>query len=170
MNLMKELPRIAARVLGNTRTVHPDMKFKFELIAEAYGTAAICDDFAEWCRELVSTEQIHDRPKYPVSEYLKIIDSRLGFAPVETHVDIKDPTVAAIVSLAYELTNILPSATAVAKVLADYPVQEVTEALKEFTEGLTERDVRGGMRSFWAEGGAGAIILARRRRASGAGK
>jgi len=158
MNLMKELPRIAARVLGNTKTVHPDMKFKFQLIAEAYGTGAICDDFEEWCRSLSG-----EKPTYPVSEYLKVIDSRLGSAPTE--VDAKDPNVAALVSLTYELTEVLPSARSVAKVLSDYPVEEVTAALRKFVDALTEKEIRGGVRSFWAEGGAGAIILSERRKA-----
>src|ERR1700676_814958 len=135
MNLMKVLPKIAARVLHSHRTLRSDMKFKMELIAEAYGAAHVARDFEEWC---VSISGVLDNiPKYPLYDYLKVIDTRLGSAPEELRPDTTAPEVAELVSLTYELTNILPTAKAVASLLLDYPTAEITEALREYTEGLT---------------------------------
>ena len=160
MNLMKELPKIAARVLHNTRGVYPEMKGRIALLAEAYGTAAVARDFEEWCQS--STEH----PRYPISEYMKIVDSRLGSASEETQLDLKNPQVGELVSMTYELTSVLPSAKSVAELLAAYPIEEIKSALVEFSEGLTERELKTSMRNFYANGGAGAsaVILARRRR------
>jgi hypothetical protein len=159
MKLMKELPKIAARILKNTRTAHPDMKARFELLEEAYGPAAVARDFEAWCENQVLEGS---SPRYPISEYMRVVDTRLGNAPAQ--VEIQNPDVAALVSLSYELTSILPSATAVAKLLAVYPKDEVRAALVEFVETLEEKNVRGGMHLFYKDGGADAIILARRRR------
>jgi hypothetical protein len=161
MKLMKELPKIAARLLKNTRGAHPDLKSRLELLEEAYGAAAVARDFEDWCREVGIR---NENPRYPFSEYMKVVDSRLGNAVAEIKPDIKEPQVAELVSLTYEMTTILPSATSVAKLLALYPLAEVKDALAEFVESLEEKNVRGGMYLFYNEGGADAIILARRRR------
>lgn len=160
-NLMKDLAKIAASELRVTRCIPRHLKFKFELMGDAYGEADIRDDFRNWCRDHVG-EQV----KYPIFDYLKVIDSRLGSAPVEDAANIADPHVQELISLAYELTNLLPAKKAVAEVLLAYPFDEVKAALTEYTENLTEKDVKGGMRAFWSEGSAGAVILARRRRAN----
>ena len=162
MNLMKELPKVAARILKNTRSAHPDMKSRFALLSEAYGSAAVVTDFEEWCEDN-KTAQI----PYPISAYMKVVDSRLGSAPKESSLNIKDPQVAELVSMTYELTSVLPSAISVAELLAVYPLDEVKAALTEFAEGLTERELKTSMRMFYANGGSGAIavITARRRQA-----
>ena len=159
MALMRSLPRIAAQELHNTHCGLRNLKFKLELIAEAYGTAAVEQDFREWCKSLDGT-----KVKYPIFEYMKVIDSRLGSAPEEQRVNLMDPAVGALKSLAYELTGILPAGTAVATVLLRYSAEEITEALREYTEDLPGKDAKSDMKAFWSEGGAEAIILARRRR------
>ena len=163
MNLMKELPKIAARVLHNTRGVYPEMKLRIGLLAEAYGTVAVARDFEEWCMGL---DPGFPTPRYPISEYLKVVDSRLGSASEESQLDLKNPQVGELVSMTYELTSVLPSAKSVAELLAAYPIEEIKSALVEFSEGLTERELKTSMRNFYANGGAGAaaIISARRRR------
>jgi len=162
MNLMKDLPKIAARVLHNTRSVHSEMKSKLQLIGIAYGDSAVARDFEKWCEEHTS-----DHFQYPISEYLKVIDSRLGGVPEEKRADLKDPAVAELVSYSYELTSVLPSISAVAELLVKYPADEIKAALHEFADSLTENEVKGSMRAFYSNGGTGAeaIILARRRRA-----
>jgi hypothetical protein len=164
MNLLKEMPMVAARELKITRGSNPEwLKGRIALVAEAYGTAAVLADFTNWCRERAAgTEPV----KYPVSEYLKAVDSRLGSADEEQKLDIKSPDVAELTSMTYELTGTLPSATSVAELLTFYPAQEVKAALVEFTEGLTERELKSSMKNFYSNSGAGAaaIILARRRR------
>jgi hypothetical protein len=167
MNLMKELPKIAARVLHNTRGSNPEwVKTRLELLAEAYGTAAVATDFEEWC---ASFEPGEPRPHYPISDYMKVVDVRLGTASEEQTLDLQDPLVKELMSMTYELTSVLPSAKSVAELLAAFPVEEIKGALVEFAEGLTERELKTSMKAFYANGGAGAsaIILARRRRDNG---
>jgi hypothetical protein len=161
MNLIKQLPRIAARVLHNTHTLRPDMKFKLELLSDAYGEAAVLDDFEAWCGEHQG-----DHFKYPIFEYLKVIDSRLGGAAEEKRADLKDPRVIEMVQFSYEQTGVLPKTTSVAELVLNYPLDEIKAALVEYTENLTEKEFSAASGSFYANGGIGAvsIILARRRR------
>jgi hypothetical protein len=161
MQLIKALPKISARILHNTRCAPPNLKFKFELIAEAYGKAAVLADYEAWCHEHVS-----DNFPWPITEYMKVIDSRLGSAPEETKTDMDNPQIAELTSLSYELTGVLPAKRAVAELLMTYPFDEIKEALSEYTDNLSERETKGSMRAFYSDGGAGAIILARRRRSA----
>jgi hypothetical protein len=161
MSLIKSLPRIAAQELHNTHCGLRNLKFKLELISEAYGTAAVEQDFRAWCRGVEPGTRI----KYPIFEYMKVIDSRLGSAPVEERANLEDPLIVEIQSLAYELTGMLPANKAVATVLLKYPAPEIKEALTEYTDDMPGKDAKTDMRAFWSEGGAEAIILARRRRA-----
>lgn len=161
MSLQKSLPRIAARVLHNTHVGLSRMKEKFELIEEAYGRAAVEADFEKWCHE------IQDRnPKYPLTEYVKVVDSRLGPEFEEKRADLKDPHIAEISAVAYELTGVLPSVRSVANLLSTCEQEEILGALREFAATLDEKDTKSGVRTFFAEGGAAAVILARRRRAN----
>jgi hypothetical protein len=161
MSLIKSLPRIAAQELHNTHCGLRNLKFKLELISEAYGAAAVEKDFREWCRGL----DPGTRMKYPIFYYMKVIDSRLGSAPEEQRADLENPAIVGLQSLAYELTGMLPAKIAIANVLMKYPVDEVKAAIVEYTDDLPEKDVKADMRAFWSEGGAEAVILARRRRA-----
>jgi hypothetical protein len=162
MSLQKSLPRIAARVLHNTHVGLSRMKEKFELIEEAYGRAAVEADFTLWCQEQMAAS---NNPKYPLTEYVKVVDSRLGPEFAEKRPDTKDPQVSEISAVAYELTGVLPSVRSVATLLASCPAEEIIAALREFAKTLDEKDTKSGVRTFFAEGGAAAVILARRRRA-----
>jgi hypothetical protein len=159
MSLQKSLPRIAARVLHNTHVGLSRMKEKFELIEEAYGRAAVEADFEKWCREVQD-----NNPRYPLTEYVKVVDARLGPEFVEKRADTKDPHVAEISAVAYELTGVLPSVRSVAVLLSSCDSEEIIGALREFASTLDEKDTKSGVRTFFAEGGAAAVILARRRR------
>src|SRR5579863_194894 len=120
MSLQKSLPRIAARVLHNTHVGLSRMKEKFELIEEAYGRAAVEADFEKWCRE------IQDRnPKYPLTEYVKVVDARLGPEFEEKRADLKDPHIAEISAVAYELTGVLPAVRSVANLLSTCDTEEI---------------------------------------------
>ena len=161
MSLQKSLPRIAARVLHNTHVGLSRMKEKFELIEEAYGRSAVEADFEKWCREV----QDHN-PRYPLTEYVKVVDSRLGPEFVEKRADLKDPLIAEVSAVAYELTGVLPSVRSVSLLLSTCGAEEIIGALKEFAATLDDKDTKSGVRTFFAEGGAAAVILARRKRAS----
>jgi hypothetical protein len=160
MSLGKKLPRIAAKILHNTRCIPQNLKFKFELIAQAYGEAAVERDFELWCRE-----HVEENLPYPITAYLKVIDARLGSVPEEPRPDFKNPQIEDLSSFAYELTGMLPPKHTVAELLMTYPVDEIRAALEEYAENLTEKETKGALRAFWSDGGAGAVILARRRRA-----
>lgn len=161
MSLIKSLPRIAAQELHNTHCGLRNLKFKLELISEAYGTSAVENDFREWCRSL---EPGVSR-KYPIFDYMKVIDSRLGSAPEEQRVNLEDPAIVELQSLAYELTGMLPAKKAVASTLINYSADEIKAAMVEYTDDLPGKDAKSDMRAFWSDGGAEAIIFARRRRA-----
>lgn len=163
MKLMKELPKISALILKNTRGAHPDLKSRLELLEVAYGAAAVANDFRDWATE---RSVAGDIPRYPISEYMKVVDSRLGSAPMETPLDTANPQIADVTALSYDLTGFLPPVKAVAELLALYTLDEIKGALVEYAEGLTERELKTAIRSFFANGGSGAsaVILVRRKR------
>ena len=154
--LIKSLPKIAARILKNTWGVPPQFKQKLELAQEAYGTAAVETDFENWCEEVRD-----NNPRYPVSEYLKVIDSRLGSAPKENE---KDPRVEEISALTYKLTRRPAPPKAVRELLAQFSQEEITAALIEYIEGIEERELAYAPRTFFNDGGCGAVISARKSR------
>jgi hypothetical protein len=140
------------------------MKEKFELIEEAYGRAAVEADFEKWCKAIAG--MMDNLPKYPLTEYVKVVDARLGPEFAEQRADLKDPRIAEVSAVAYELTGVLPSVRSVANLLTTCDQEEILGALREFAATLDEKDTKSGIRTFFAEGGAAAVILARRRRAN----
>lgn len=154
--LIKSLPKIAARVLQNTKGLPPQYKQRLELIQEAYGVSTVELDFEKWCEE--SKDR---RYSYPVSEYLKVIDSRLGSAPKE---DEHDPRVEEISALTYKFTRRPASPKYVRELLIQFTLDEITSALKEYVEGIEDRELAYATRMFFVDGGCGAIIAARRQR------
>lgn len=154
--LIKSLPKIAARVLKNTWGLPPQYKSKLELVQEAYGTNAVEIDFEKWCEEVKDSN-----PRYPVSEYLKVIDSRLGSAPKDEE---KDPRIEDISALTYKLTHRPAPPRHVRELLAQYSLDEITSALREYIEGIEDRELAYAPRTFFVEGGCGAIITARKQR------
>jgi hypothetical protein len=159
MKLIKSLPRIAARILQNTHVGRMDMTEKFELIEAAYGRAVVEEDFEKWC------EEVRDRnPRYPLTEYIKVVDSRLGRGFEEKRADLKDPRIADIASLSYEKTGVLPSARSVGNLLLDFSPEEIKAALNEYASTLDDKEVKSGMRAFFTEAGCVAVIMSQRRR------
>jgi hypothetical protein len=163
MALIKTLPRIAARILHNTHVGRQNMKEKFELLAAAYGANAVEEDFEKWCEEQVALELI---PRYPITDYIKVVDTRLGPKFSDKKADLKDPNISAISAVAYEKTGILPSVRSVANLLASFSLEEILGALTEYASTLDDKEVKTGMHNFFTEGGATAVIYARQRRKS----
>lgn len=159
MSLQKSLPRIAAKVLHNTHVGLSQMKEKFELIEVAYGRGDVEVDFEKWCQE--NKER---NPKYPLTEYVKVVDSRMGPKFSEESIDSKDPRISEIAALSYELTSMLPSSRSISSLLSTFPLDEIVAALREYVLTLEEKEFKTSMRTFFSEGNAGAVILARRRR------
>ena len=167
--LIKSLPRIAARVLHNTHTGPVRLKEKFNLIESAYGRAAVETDFEAWCKEQRAAGM---NPRYPLSEYIKVIDERFGtnfVEPSHSQFDVADPQILPISSLSYSKTGYLPSPKVISLLLKTFSSEEIIEAMKEYivvNEGYDKGD--GGlkplMKQFFTEGGAAAVIFARRQR------
>ena len=68
---------VAARELKNSHAVPATLKTRFDLVEAAHGFAAVIDDFTNWCRR-----ELDRRPGYPLVEYVKIVDDRLGAPPM----------------------------------------------------------------------------------------
>lgn len=161
MTLTKTLPRIAAVVLHNTHVFPKNLKEKFELIATAYGAATVEADFEEWCQEQV--EKVLN-PRYPITEYMKVIDERLGKSFEEKKADLKDPNIVDVASLSYSETGFVPSARSVGNLLLDFSVDEIKSALVNYASTLNEKEAKSGMKTFFTEGGAAAVIMTFRKR------
>jgi hypothetical protein len=159
MKLSKRLAMVSAEILQNTHMVPENLKFKLDLMERAYGAKNLVIDFRTWCEENRDAS-----PRYPIVEYVKVVDTRLGRAPATPRPDPANPAVEEIRSVTYELTNNLPSKEPIAKLLLTFTSTEILDALREFVEYLTEADTPHALRRFFTEGGAGAVILARRRR------
>lgn len=158
-NLMRDMTIISSKVLKNTRQAPQRLKFKFKLLQDAYGAATVIEDFKLWCGDNLTAGH-----KYPIIEYLKVVDSRLGNVPEEKRANMDDPRIETISSVVYDYAGMLPPKKAVAELLMIYDAEELKAAFIEYAERLEEKEVRGAMRAFWTDGGAGAVILARRRR------
>lgn len=155
--LIRDLQRVAAKKLHNTRGVPKNMKDKVELIGLAFGHAEVVEDFEKWC-----DEHAVQPTQYPVTEYLRMIDTRLG---AEQKVEVTDPNIADLQALTYELTSVLPHARAIHELLGLHSVEDIKGALKEYVLGFNEREIKiGDIRAFFDDNGAGAIITARKRR------
>ena len=161
--LMVSLPRIAAKILQNTHKIPRNLRERVSLIEEAHGVTVVEDDFTKWCEE-VKANPPTPPSKYPVTDYLRLIDSRLGNIPLEPHADTKDPAVKEIGALTYKLTGVTPSARSVANLRLSYDTAEIKAALTEYASSLEVKDFKASMRTFFTDGGAGAVILARRNR------
>jgi len=158
--LIKSLPKIAAEVLHNTHVGLKNMKEKFALIEIAYGRAAVEADFKKWCFE------VQDRnPRYPLTEYVKIVDERLGKVFEDKKADLTDPRIAQVSAASYEKTGFLPSARSVGNLLLSFTSEEIIAALNEYAAGLDSSELKFGMKMFFTEGGATAVIYARQKRA-----
>lgn len=161
MNLMKELPKISFKVLQNTHMVPLRMKAKMDLLKACYGSAAVCRDFEAWCQE-----HKDERPRYPITDYLHVVDSRLGAVPEEKTIPVSDPRVNELAAFAFEATGKQAPRKSLADLLLTYTPEEIQGALVEMMESLTdESETKGALRSFYHDGGAAAIILTRRNRA-----
>jgi hypothetical protein len=156
-NLVKDLQRIAAVKLHNTRGVPRNMKDKLELIELAFGHAEVTEDFTKWC-----DENAERAPQYPVTEYIRLIDGRLGGA---AKVDPHDASIGALQAIVYEKTGILPRSHAVRDLLGLHSAAELEAAFAEYIVVVDEKDWKSALRSFFDDQGASAVIAARNRAA-----
>lgn len=158
-SLVRDMQRIAAKKLRNTRGVPRNMKDKLELIDLAFGRAEVVKDFEKWC-----DENADRNPQYPVTEYLRMIDARLGAAP---KVDPNDERIQQLVALTYDLTSVLPHARAVRELLALHSIEEISAALREYILTVDEKDMKSAIRAFYDDSGASAVIYSMKRKKNG---
>jgi hypothetical protein len=158
--LRNALAKVSSEILHNTRLAPKNLGFKFELLAATYGHEAVTQDYENWCRE-----HLADRPKYPITDYVRVIDSRLGSVPEEESIPLTDPRIAELAAFAFETTGKLAPKIAIARLLMKYPVEEIQAAMVELMESLTaDNEIKGALRAFYNDGGADAIIATRRKR------
>lgn len=153
--LLKGLQRVAAQKLHNTRGVPKNLKDKLELISIAFGRDEVLADFANWC-----DENAPKNPQYPVSEYIRVIDGRLGNTP---KIDVHDERIANLQAFTYDLAGVLPQPNAIREVLTLHEIDEIKKALQEFILTLEDREIKSGVRTFY-DGGASAVIYSRKKR------
>jgi len=150
--LIHSLAKIAAKELKNTGGVHPQFKKRLELLAVAYGAAAVEKDFTEFCISLKGS-----RVQYPLSEYLKVVDIRLGSAPESE--EESDPAVAEISAKCFTLSGRVPKNSAVAALLKKHTAAEIITAFESYCAKLDEDELRYAVKNFFTDGGATGIIV-----------
>lgn len=123
----------------------------------AWGANRVEADYRDWI-ETVRTNP----PPYPVSEYLKIVDSRLSEAVPEP-ISLNNPDITRLTSQAFELTERTPSNRAVAEALEKFGTDEIFEAFREYVLGLDEKELKYAARGFYSSGGVDAVIAVRRK-------
>ena len=159
--LLKNLRRISAEILKNTRGVPENLRKsdKFMLLGVAYGNAAVENDFTKWCREQKT------RPRYPITEYLKSVDERLGDGEeAAAKPDMEDPRIKPLSATIYDLTGFTPARKSVATLLLEYSEKEILDAAKEYVETLDDKDHKSGMKKFFTDGGCAVVIYAQKNR------
>jgi coenzyme F420-reducing hydrogenase gamma subunit len=152
--LLKSLCEIAAKGLKITKGVNPQWKEKADLLVIAYGHDAVETDFKDWIESVRE-----DKPESPVTEYLKLVDERLGNAPATSE---DDPRVVDLIARGYRASGRPPSKTEVQKLLDDYSQEEIQQAWEEYTSRLDDNELKYAVKNFFHDGGARGIITARR--------
>jgi hypothetical protein len=158
--LMKAVAQIVAAVLHRTSPALKNQEEKFDLILTAYGFNTVIADCEAWCRENVAAVA----PSYPITDYLKVVDKRLGPKIGEPAVNVNDPRISQISAATYERTGFLPSVRSVATMLAAFSPKEILDAMNEFAGTLDEKEYKSAMRTFFADRGGSAVIVAQRKR------
>ena len=134
------LREVAARELHNIHSVPKTLKPTFELMEIAHGFNAVVQDFEKWCRENLARH-----PKFPLLEYSKAVNDRLGVPSVpEAHpANAKptkrtdDPRVQEIIQYVYDEKSIAPDAKKVASLIATYGFEYVWGTLRPRTNFWT---------------------------------
>jgi hypothetical protein len=127
---------------------HPRKRLKFEIKAFAAQSDQWTPSLVLW--EDKSTDQMRT---LPVPE-----------AEVESDEEPTDARIGEIGALTYGITGVLPAVVHVKKLLVSYDAEEIKGALKEYAAHLGDEELKWGMKSFFAGGGAVAVITARRKR------
>ena len=160
--LLRDFKFIAAKELQNSRGVPRNLSQsdKFTLLEVAYGYARVAKDFRLWCRERAAS-----RPRYPITDYLRVVDERLGDCEAATpKADLNDPRIRTISAAVYDLTGFAPTRKSVASLLTEYSELDILDATKEYVDTLDDKNFKTGMKAFFMDGGCAVVIYARSQR------
>lgn len=152
--LLKSLCEIAAKEMKITKGVNPQWKEKADLLVIAYGQSAVEADFVDWIESVRES-----RPENPVTDYLKLIDERLGNAPATSE---DDPQVTSLIASAYKASGRPPAKSDIQKLLDLFSKDEIQAAWDEYTNRLDENELKYAVKNFFRDGGGRGIIVARR--------
>jgi hypothetical protein len=149
--LADQLERAASKAFQRTRGIKLRFDADLEQIAlmeTTYGAAAVTADFAIWA-------QTADKDlRYPLKDYLKIVDERLG--QVATEED--DSAVIEINKVVYEYINDVAPKAQIKKLLARYPAEDIIMAFRDFVCDMDKEKEKTAIKKFFADGGADAVI------------
>lgn len=153
--LLKNLESMTAKKFKRTRgisvdvTKAPYIPEQIRHMTEVYGNYAVLEDFEKWIEETQGQEF-----KYPLSEYLKIVDARLG-----TKMPEDQEQVAKITKVVYDTLNDIPTPNQIRHLLEKYPVEDIVEAFGQFVGGIDEK-MKGSdiIKKFFSDGGAEAVL------------
>jgi hypothetical protein len=151
---MPKIDTLAGRVLGCS-SFAPQEREKLRNAAEVFGSAEVLSDLEKWAEENNASEL-----SYPLSAYLKVVDSRLRQAAPKKE---KNQDVIRIGAEAFRLTRHTPLDYKVIELLEHYSVDEIIASFQEYVNGLSEKEIGYAVKNFFNFGGADAVILARRK-------
>lgn len=111
--LAKQLEKTAAKLFQRTSGVQVRFESQMEQIAlmsTAYGDASVLADFEEWAKTAKS--------RFPIADYLRVVDSRLGTTSNSVVVSTEDPEYLALLKVIHRDTGDFPKKAAVQRLLS----------------------------------------------------
>ena len=150
-NLAKQLEKCASRAFRRTRGVQlrfDDQLEQIALMESTYGMHAVLEDFEKWA------DEADKGCRYPLQEYLNIVDARLGEKPTETD----DPRITEITTVVYDTAGDVPTKSAVKRLLEKFEVEDIVYGWSEFFSGLDEKKQGDAIRKFFSDGGCEAVL------------
>lgn len=129
---------------------HPRKNLKFEI-------AAFISDHEMWMPSLTLWEN-------ETMDQMRSLNAVESIEEPKAPQEPEDPRIGELASFTYELTGVLPALVHMTKLLAVYDISEIKDAVKEYSDLLGEKELKAGMKSFFADGGAVAVIHSRRKK------
>ena len=152
--LAKALEKKASELFHRTKgiTLRPEYEGYMEqivLMETTYGRFDVMSDFEKWAGEVDKNEV-----RFPVTEYLKIVDERLGSNAV-----YKDEEVAEVTKNVYNAVQDIPKPHHIRLLLEKYPVEDIVMGFNEFLGGIDAK-LKGSeiITKYFVDGGADAVI------------
>lgn len=150
--LVRQMEIVASRVFKRTRGVQIRFESQMEqilLMSTTYGDADVLADFEEWA-VTASAQGV----QYPITEYLNVVDARLGTV-VEPKPD--NPEVTKIMTVVYQYIKDFPRKSSVEKLIEKYGFENLREAWLEYADGLSEDELKHAIKKFFEDGGVDVV-------------